>query len=57
MKIIIFEAVIGKEKAGDSYKRGGGAEGVHEPGSWYYDLCFLCDREIPRENFLTRSGK
>jgi hypothetical protein len=58
MKIIIFEAVIGKEKARDSYKRGGGAEGVREPGSWYYDmLCFLCDREFLRENFLTRSGK
>jgi len=38
---IIFEAVIGKEKARDSYKPGRGAEGVHEPGSWYYDLCFF----------------
>jgi hypothetical protein len=58
MKIIIFEAVTGKENARDSYKRGGGAEGVHEPRSWHYDLlCFLCDREFPRENFFNTKWK
>jgi len=57
IKIIIFEAVIGKEKARDSYKPGGVQKAYMDQVRGIMTCCVFVRSEIPRENFLTRSGK